>query len=141
MVTRSAGERQRLLDRGRQISQAAKRQYDEVFRSVDVIMMPTVPVVAPKISEESSPWQLPDESFWEMLARHTRIFNFTGFPGISIPCGFTNDRLPVGLQIAGRPFEEATILRVAYAYERATHWHEQRPPMLESSDSRALGQP
>jgi aspartyl-tRNA(Asn)/glutamyl-tRNA(Gln) amidotransferase subunit A len=136
MVTRSAGERQRLLDRGRQISQAATRTYDGVFRDVDVIMMPTVPVAAPTISEESSRWQLPDESFWEMLARHTRIFNFTGSPAVSLPCGFTKNRMPVGLQIAGRPFEEATILRVAHAYERATRWHEQRPPLLESADSR-----
>jgi len=134
MLTRSTGERRRILDRGRETARAAKLRYDGMFRDIDVIMTPTVPVVAPRISEEQSRWQLPGESFWELPARHTRIFNFTGHPAITVPCGLA-DGMPVGLQLAGRPFEEVTIFRLAHAYEQATSWHKQRPPLLESSDS------
>jgi Asp-tRNA(Asn)/Glu-tRNA(Gln) amidotransferase A subunit family amidase len=56
-------------------------------------------------------------------------FNVLGLPAISVPCGFTAGGLPVGLQIAGRAFDEAGILRVAQAYEQATTWHRRRPPL------------
>jgi aspartyl-tRNA(Asn)/glutamyl-tRNA(Gln) amidotransferase subunit A len=52
-----------------------------------------------------------------------------GLPGISVPCGFTGDGLPVGLQIVGKAFDEAGVLRVAHAYEQATDWHRRRPPL------------
>jgi aspartyl-tRNA(Asn)/glutamyl-tRNA(Gln) amidotransferase subunit A len=55
--------------------------------------------------------------------------NLAGLPGISVPCGFAGDTLPVGLQLTGRMFDEATMLRVADAYERATGWHRQRPSL------------
>ena len=61
------------------------------------------------------------------LIRFTRVFNLSGHPAASIPCGFTAGGLPVGLQIVGRPFDEATVLRVADAYQRATDWHRRRP--------------
>jgi len=57
------------------------------------------------------------------------VFNLSGHPAASIPCGFTAGGLPVGLQIVGRPFDEATVLRVADAYQRATDWHRRRPPI------------
>ncbi len=63
-----------------------------------------------------------------LLTQYTRPFNINGFPAISIPCGFC-DGLPVGLQLAGRPFEEETVLRAAHAYEQATDWHLKRPPV------------
>ena len=59
----------------------------------------------------------------------TNPFNLTGLPAISAPCGFTSGNLPVGLQIAARPFEEGTCFRIAYAYEQATEWHKRRPPI------------
>ncbi|HVQ30882.1 MAG TPA: amidase family protein, partial [Vicinamibacteria bacterium] len=59
--------------------------------------------------------------------RNTRPFNALGLPTISVPCGFTRTGLPIGLQITGRPGDEATVLRLAHAYERATRWHERRP--------------
>jgi len=62
------------------------------------------------------------------FTRFTRIFNSIGLPALSVPSGFTADRLPLGMQIIGRPFKESTVLRVAYAYEQATHWHLRRPP-------------
>jgi aspartyl-tRNA(Asn)/glutamyl-tRNA(Gln) amidotransferase subunit A len=51
-------------------------------------------------------------------------------PALSLPCGFSNDGLPIGLQIVGRPFDEATVLRVGHAYEQATEWHRRRPPTV-----------
>ena len=61
--------------------------------------------------------------------RFTRPFNFSGHPACALPCGFTSDGLPIGLQIVGRPFDEATVLRAADAYQRATDWHTRRPPL------------
>jgi len=61
------------------------------------------------------------------LIRFTRPFNLTGHPAASVPCGFTAEGLPMGLQIVGRPFDEATVLRVADAYQRLTDWHTRRP--------------
>ena len=120
-----------MMEHGYQLAGAAQAKYREVFREVDVIAMPTVPIVAPRFSEERSPWQLPEESFWELPARHTRIFNFIGYPAITIPCGFTQDAMPVGLQITATPFNEAVIFRAARAYERATDWHTKRPPLVQ----------
>ena len=56
-------------------------------------------------------------------------FNFTGLPALAVPCGFSASGLPLSLQIAGRAFEEATVLRVGHAYEQATEWHTRRPPV------------
>jgi aspartyl-tRNA(Asn)/glutamyl-tRNA(Gln) amidotransferase subunit A len=61
------------------------------------------------------------------MIRCTAPFNATGLPALSLPCGFTRAGLPVGLQIAGRPFDEVTVLRAGHAYEQATGWHEKRP--------------
>ncbi|TAN39414.1 MAG: Asp-tRNA(Asn)/Glu-tRNA(Gln) amidotransferase subunit GatA, partial [Nitrospirae bacterium] len=55
--------------------------------------------------------------------------NLAGLPGISIPCGFTKAGLPIGLQLIGKPFDEATILKVAHAYEQATDWHRRKPSL------------
>jgi aspartyl-tRNA(Asn)/glutamyl-tRNA(Gln) amidotransferase subunit A len=57
----------------------------------------------------------------------TNPFNLLGFPAISVPCGFDGAGLPVGLQLVGRPWEEATVLRAAHAYEQATDWHRRHP--------------
>jgi aspartyl-tRNA(Asn)/glutamyl-tRNA(Gln) amidotransferase subunit A len=62
------------------------------------------------------------------LIRFTRPFNLSGHPAASIPCGFTEGGLPMGLHIIGRPFDEATVLRVADAYQRVTDWHTRRAP-------------
>ena len=61
------------------------------------------------------------------FSRLTRPFNVLGLPALSVPCGFSGDGRPLALQIAGRPFDEATVLRVGHAYERATDWHTRHP--------------
>jgi aspartyl-tRNA(Asn)/glutamyl-tRNA(Gln) amidotransferase subunit A len=60
----------------------------------------------------------------------TLPFNLTGQPAISVPCGFTREGLPIGIQFVGRPFDEATLFRVGAAYESATDWHARKPPLI-----------
>jgi aspartyl-tRNA(Asn)/glutamyl-tRNA(Gln) amidotransferase subunit A len=88
----------------------------------DALVMPTSPVRATAI--EAAP---PRHAM--LRPRNTMPFNVLGLPAISIPCGFTADGLPIGLQIAGHAFDEAGILRIARAYEQATDWHQRRPPL------------
>jgi len=90
------------------------------FNRVDVFAVPTAPR-PPETFEGMNPNEQ------NLRPSFTNPFNLTGLPAISVPCGFTPDNLPVGLQIAARPFEESTALRAAYSYEQATPWHERRP--------------
>jgi len=92
------------------------------FSRVDVFATPSAP--RPPEAFESM-----DPNEQNLRPNFTNPFNLTGLPAISVPCGFTAGNLPVGLQIVARPFEEATCFRVAYAYEQATEWHKQRPPL------------
>jgi aspartyl-tRNA(Asn)/glutamyl-tRNA(Gln) amidotransferase subunit A len=91
----------------------------------DVLMLPTSGNPVPRIPEDSPGLSIVAEDF----AIYTPIFNFTGLPAIQVPCGFDSDGLPVGFQLAGKPFDEATICQVAFAYERATPWHTQHPKL------------
>jgi len=61
---------------------------------------------------------------------HTFSANLGGQPALSAPCGFTGDGLPIGYQLMGRPFDEATLFRIAWAYEQAHDWHERQPPQV-----------
>jgi aspartyl-tRNA(Asn)/glutamyl-tRNA(Gln) amidotransferase subunit A len=90
------------------------------FNRVDVFAVPTAPR-PPETFEGMDPNEQ------NLRPSFTHPFNLTGLPAISVPCGFTPDNLPIGLQIAARPFEESTALRVAYSYEQVTPWHERRP--------------
>jgi len=102
-------------------------QFEEAFRSVDAVVAPTVPVPAPSIGAESV--QIDGEAIGTrpMIVGHSRPANFTGLPAISVPCGFTRDGLPVGLQLIGRAFDESTLLRIANSYERENDWRARRP--------------
>ncbi len=93
--------------------------------TVDVLMLPTSGTQVPRVPEDSPGLNIVAEDF----AIYTPIFNFTGLPAIQVPCGFDSDGLPVGFQIAGKPFDEATICQVAFAYEQATTWHTQHPKL------------
>ncbi len=98
-----------------------KDDFDRAFAEYDVLVAPTSPTVAFRIGEKvDDPLQMYLSDIF------TLSLNLAGLCGISIPCGFA-DGLPVGLQILGRAFDEETVLRVAYAYECATEWHECRP--------------
>jgi len=90
---------------------------------VDVIVAPTTPGVAFKMGEREDPLQMYLNDVF------TIPVNLAGLPGVSIPAGFTQTGLPVGLQVIGKAFDEATVLRVARAYEAATSWHERKPEL------------
>lgn len=104
-----------------------KRDFDRAFEQVDVIAAPTSPTVPFGLGERT------DDPVQMYLADIFTIpANMAGIPGMTVPCGFA-DGLPVGLQLMGRAFDEATLLRVAHAYEQATEWHTRHPelePML-----------
>jgi len=100
----------------------------ELMKKVDLLAGPTVPVTAFKIGTNELKVGNAKAKVIPLLTQYTRPFNLNGFPAISVPCGFSDD-LPVGLQLAGRPFEEETVLRAAHAYEQATEWHLKRPPI------------
>lgn len=104
-----------------------KEECKRVFQAVDVIVTPTLPIAAPRIDDTHKPWGDGSEIAAASLARFTRFFNVVGLPAISVPCGFTSEGLPVGLQIAGKAFDEPTVLRVAHAYEQDARWFERRP--------------
>src|SRR5206468_232787 len=91
------------------------RDFDEAFKKVDAIVTPTSPTAAFKLGEKVN-----DPLAMYLADIYTVTADLAGIPGISIPCGETHEKLPIGLQILGRHFDEATILRVAHAYEQAT---------------------
>jgi aspartyl-tRNA(Asn)/glutamyl-tRNA(Gln) amidotransferase subunit A len=101
---------------------------EEDMKSVDVLAAPTLPIVAPEIGRTEIRIGQSSEDVRLALLRLTRPGNLTGQPAVSIPCGFSSDGLPVGLQLLGRKFDEATVLRIANAYEYTTSWHKQFPP-------------
>ena len=102
------------------------------LEEVDLLLAPTTPVAAPLLDEEAVNFNGRSESVVNILTRLNRPFNVTGLPAMSVPCGFTRTGLPVGLQLAGRAWDEATVLRAAFAYEQATEWHVTRPPIAAS---------
>jgi aspartyl-tRNA(Asn)/glutamyl-tRNA(Gln) amidotransferase subunit A len=101
----------------------------QAFESVDVIVGPTMPITAWKAGEWTVKVGEREESVLSASWRFTFPYNLTGLPAISIPCGFDRSGLPIGLQIAGRPFDEAMVLRVADAYERAHEWKDRTPAL------------
>ena len=102
----------------------------EVYRRADVLAMPTTPITAPRIGHAQETITVGNGQLQatRALTRNMSPFNLLGVPAMTVPCGFSSDMLPIGLQIAGRPFEEATVLRAGHAYQQATDWHTWRPP-------------
>ncbi len=99
-----------------------RREVAQVMERVDVLALPSSPRPAPAFEEF-------DPLATAMRPGFTAPFNLTGMPAVSIPCGFTRAGLPIGLQLGGRPFDEAAVLRTAYAYQQHARWHERRPPL------------
>ena len=99
-----------------------KRDFDEAFKRCDVIVTPTAPTTAFKLGEK-----IQDPLQMYLSDIYTISINLAGLPALSLPCGFDGDGLPIGMQIIGKPFDEATILRVAHAYEQTTEWHMKKP--------------
>ena len=100
-----------------------------VFADVDALVVPVIPEPAPPLDAAKA--GAADEVVARMgrFSRLTRPFNGLGLPALSVPCGFSGDGRPLALQIVGRPFDEATTLRLGHAYERATGWVARRPTL------------
>ena len=101
----------------------------ETMKEFDALLAPTLPVGSPKISEPTVHVAGKEIHKLALMPSLTRPFNITGQPTISVPCGFTSDGMPIGMQLAGRNYEDAFVLKVAHAYEQATEWHTRRPPV------------
>ncbi|MFI5102268.1 MAG: amidase [Terriglobales bacterium] len=112
--------------RARRELEARRHAIRATFEEVDILLTPTVPIPPPTISDlKAHPDQLRPAEL--LMLRNTRPFNEWGIPAISVPCGFTKDGLPIGLQLAGAPWREDLVLQVAHAYEQATEWHNKMP--------------
>ena len=119
----SAGYYDAYYLKAQQVRTLLRRDYEHAFESVDVVAMPTSPTPPFRLGEKT------DDPLQMYLADvFTVSAPLAGLPAISVPCGFS-DGLPVGLQLTGRFFDEATLLRIADAYERLTDWHTRHPPL------------
>jgi aspartyl-tRNA(Asn)/glutamyl-tRNA(Gln) amidotransferase subunit A len=106
---------------------AIKNAFRQAMRDVDVLVTPTQPTTALKIGQTKSRIGAREESVFGVSARFCAPFNISGLPAASVPCGFSPALMPIGLQIIGKPFDEATVLRVADAFQRNTQWHLRYP--------------
>jgi aspartyl-tRNA(Asn)/glutamyl-tRNA(Gln) amidotransferase subunit A len=104
-----------------------QRDFYGAFEHCDAIITPTSPTTAFKISEKT---QNPLQMYLSDIC--TISINLAGVPAISVPCGLDREGLPIGMQVIGKHFDEATILRLAYAYEQQTEWHRKKPTLSEA---------
>ena len=117
----SAGYYDAYYGKAQKVRTLVQRDFQKAFERVDVIVAPTTPSVAFKMGERADPLSMYLNDVF------TIPVNLAGLPGLSVPAGFTKSGLPIGLQIIGKAFDEATLLRTARAYEAATSWHERKP--------------
>jgi aspartyl-tRNA(Asn)/glutamyl-tRNA(Gln) amidotransferase subunit A len=122
MATREADYRSALARRD-----AERQDFLAAFERVDAILVPAVPIPAPRIGAKSVRIGGKEETVRAALVRLNRPANSCGLPAISVPCGFTRAGLPMGLQLIGKPWDELRLLQIAHAYEQATSWHSRHP--------------
>lgn len=108
--------------RGQKVRTLIRQDFDRVFETCDAILTPTTPTTAFKIGEKSN-----DPVSMYLSDIFTISANLSGIPAISLPCGFSQNGLPIGLQISAKPFAEEMLFRIAYTFEQSTNWHKQRP--------------
>ena len=124
--TLSAGYYDAYYGKAQAVRTLIRQDFEAIFEQVDVLLSPVAPTTAYKFGEIAhDPLQM-------ILADVLTISaNLAGLTGLSVPCGFDEKGLPIGLQILGAPYTEATVLNAGYAYQQATDWHTQSPPILE----------
>lgn len=120
----SSGYYDAYYKRAQQVRTLIREDFSKAFETVDAMLTPTSPTTAFKRGEKSS-----DPLAMYLSDIYTISTNLAGNPGISIPCGFSSDGLPIGLQLIGKPFEEAKLLQIAYAYEQAHAWAGHKPTL------------
>lgn len=104
-----------------------RRRCDILFEEYDALILPTTPIAAPVLEGEDAVERA------RLLTRLTAPFNITGLPALSVPCGFTTEGLPIGLQIASRAWNESGVLRIGYAYQESTEWHKMKPSIVTAA--------
>lgn len=118
----SSGYYEAYYKKAQQVRTLIKKDFENALKEADVIITPTTPTAAFKIGEKTdNPLQMYLSDIF------TISVNLAGVPAISVPCGFTSNNLPIGLQIIGKHFDEEAVLKIAYAYEQSTDWHKRRP--------------
>jgi len=122
-----------LYYKAQKLRELTRRQVLEVLQSVDVLALPSSSEPAPLLPQAAG-IKSKEEATERMAGRRslTGVFNLASVPALSVPCGFVSldgSDLPIGLQLAGRPFEDGLLLKAAYAYEQHTTWHTRRPPI------------
>ena len=118
----SAGYYEAYYKKAQQVRTLIRRDFEAAFRDVDALVAPVAPTPAFKIGEKTN-----DPLQMYLSDVFTIPVNLAGMPGISVPCGFSSTGLPIGLQIIGKPFDEETVLRLAYAFEQQTDYHRHKP--------------
>ncbi|HEY7653866.1 MAG TPA: amidase [Methylomirabilota bacterium] len=115
--------------KGQRVRRLIRDEVDRALGELDVLIAPTLPIAAVPVGAREADIDGKPQPVRPSLVRYTRPFNVSGHPVASVPCGFTADGLPIGMQVIGRSFDEATVLRLADAYQRVTDWHTRRPPL------------
>ena len=101
-----------------------RKDFDAAFEDVDILVLPTSPIPPFNFEEKSDPLSM------YLADVNTVTVNMAGVPAISVPCGFTKEKMPIGLQLIAPQFAEQQLLQVAYAYEQATEWHKAVPAII-----------
>jgi aspartyl-tRNA(Asn)/glutamyl-tRNA(Gln) amidotransferase subunit A len=120
----SAGRRDAFYNKALQVRRLLRNDYDTAFKSCDVVLGPTSPTAAFKIGEKSD-----DPLAMYLSDIYTVATNLAGLPGLSIPCGFTKNGLPIGLHLQGPAMAEETLLQAGFMYQQATDWHGRTAPL------------
>ncbi len=115
--------------KGQRVRRLIRDEVDRALGELDVLIAPTLPIAAVPVGAQEVDINGKPHPVRPSLVRYTRPFNVSGHPVASVPCGFTADGLPIGMQVIGRSFDEATVLRLADAYQGVTDWHTRRPPL------------
>ena len=111
-----------------------RQEFLDAFRNVDVFICPTLPFVATPVGDTKVVIEAGvDEDMLSAIMQYTGVASLTGLPSASVPCGFSVEGLPIGMQLIGRPFDEATIFRVGHAYQAVTDWHSREPTLVKAT--------
>jgi aspartyl-tRNA(Asn)/glutamyl-tRNA(Gln) amidotransferase subunit A len=120
----SAGYYDAYYRKAQQVRTLIRRDFEQAFEECDLLLTPTTPGPAWRLGE-----RLEDPLAMYLADVFTVTVNLAGLPGLAVPCGYVGAGLPVGLQLIGRPLDEATLLRVGHAYQQETEWHLRRPEL------------
>ena len=119
----SAGYYDAFYLKAQKVRTLIKQDFDNAFKDVDILVSPTVPTTAFKAGAKDDPLSM------YLLDLMTIPVNMAGLPGISVPCGFDDDGMPIGLQLVSNVLREDLLFEVGHAYEQSTDWHTKQPKL------------